>query len=242
MKESNQKELDYCHLTEQQIETLISSIFNPNENSKKIIQDAYTQRKLAPENNLVSMMWDARHSVPGGYNKDYYKRNTKKLNLIKEHAEELINIFQFNGDYIVENFDNLALKDLTYSYTTDDGIDTFAGQYKTCDEICDVMAQLIEGVEHLKKIRVKGRANGRPSLFSYYEFMLMNAKLYEQVSGNNFKVLRHKNEDFYEPITEGHLFLDRVNKILNHNRKYKYSSANLINACEKAVKRLKLSR
>lgn len=92
---------------------------------------------------------------------------------------------------------------------------------------------------------------GRPSLKEFYNFVYQLARTYEEISGQKFTVLRHrestgKNAGEYVPITPGHEFIYEAVRWTHEEFKdtdkgsdLRYTDKNIYNACEQAQKKLK---
>lgn len=98
----------------------------------------------------------------------------------------------------------------------------------------------------------KIKNSGRPSLSKFYDFVYVLAKLYEELSGNNFSIYRHSiiksNKENvhreYEPITPGHQFVWEAVQWMHEVTQVgaelgmKYTDKNVYVACENARKRI----
>ena len=120
----------------------------------------------------------------------------------------------------------------------------------------EFLGKLIQQKTHIT-IRVLGlkiqqlldnskQPKGRPSLKDLYNYVFQLALLYKELSCKPFTLDKYLNKETkeYAELTPGHEFVSRIISSLNSEIKskgcnYRYSSANIYNACLEAQKRLK---
>lgn len=115
------------------------------------------------------------------------------------------------------------------------------------DKYLSVLSDLRKAHEKLKiPITLKLKA-GRPSLGVFNNYVVLVAKLYEELGDEKFTVLRHRKSVAsgsieYVAITPGHQFVEIAVDWLNKQLSAvvdQYDSKNILHACEEAVTTLK---
>lgn len=229
---------NHCFLREIEIDVLIQVITKPvNKNIRSIITNYYTIENddLPSSENFMALIKEVRQEMIYNSNhaKDFKNQSFETVQKIKNKSQEILEIFKKNGDYVVEIYES--------TFTCESEFDL------NSQKICNMMTQIIDAskkIESLPTVMTAKRGKGRQSIAKFKEFIYHNARLYEELSGEKFKIDRFKNsKNKYEAITDGHKYIEIITKAINKNfSKHAYSPANLITAAEEAVTRLKKER
>lgn len=175
---------------------------------------------------------------------------TKDIRIINEKSNDLLEIFSnpkirtaLSSATIETEYKNTcAAQDINQTHAN-----TVTVRYNI--DLAKVTASLIElsfASEQYLTVNDEFRKKGRPTLESYYEFVMELSRAYVVLSKKRFTCFRHKSdENVYLPITDGHKFIHTATEQLNTNlariygeKAESFSDKNIYNACEKAVSKL----